>query len=245
MGVVELFNRSEREPAVVIAQPISVHGLAFNEDALPSLPLGRGLAAVEAPAPALLPSSVLPSRELGEEELVALWQAATPRARAATGLLLSGLSAEEVVEFAMEDLELASRRAHVRGASPRELVLLPATADALRACDAPGGRLYGGIGDAIAEREALEADLLCAAHDAAIARADEVTPEALRHAYLLHLVRQGARMSDITAIAGRLSPHVISAYATYAPPGMRVALDATRAAFPFLERLGSEPEAPA
>jgi hypothetical protein len=60
-----------------------------------------------------------------------------------------------------------------------------------------------------------------------------VTPEALRHAYLLHLVRQGVRMSDITVVAGRLSPGLISAYAAYAPPGTRVALDATRAAFPL------------
>jgi uncharacterized protein involved in exopolysaccharide biosynthesis len=237
MGLVELFNRSEREPGVLIAQPISVQGLPLGHAAAMALPGNQAGPALEPPPAALLGAHPLPVRELGEAELAALWHAATPAARAAIGLLLSGLSPEEVVAFDPADVDGAAGRVRVRGASARELAVPSAVVTALGACDGASGRLYVGGADAGGGREALEADLLCAAHDAELARPEDVTPATLRHAYLLHLVRQGARMSDVAAIAGRLSPGTISAYAGYAPAGARVALDPARAAFPLFARL--------
>jgi uncharacterized protein involved in exopolysaccharide biosynthesis len=235
MGLVELFNRSERQPGVLIAQPISVHGLALDRDRAPALPKAEELRLAEQKT-ALLPASVLPDVELRDAELTALWDAASPRAQAAIGLLLSGLSPDEVVQVEAGQLDAATGRLRVAGASAREIALPRAVAAAARLAAEAGGRLYPGA-DAAAAREALDADLLCAAHDAGLAEADTVSPDVLRHAYLLHLVRQGARMSDVTAIAGRLPPAVISAYAGYAPAGPRIALDATRAVFPLLDRL--------
>lgn len=236
MGLVELFNRSERQPGVLIAQPISVHGLPLDRERAPALPKAESAPALgDARAP-LLAASVLPAVELREDDLAALWHAAATRARAAIGLLLSGLAPEEVTQVDVAAADLASGRVRVPGASAREVALTPAVTAALRAACASGGRLYEGA-DAAAAREALDADLLCAAHDAGVADADAITPEVLRHAYLLHLVRQGARMSDVTALAGRLPPAVISAYAGYAPAGPRVALDPSRAAFPLLGKL--------
>jgi uncharacterized protein involved in exopolysaccharide biosynthesis len=243
MGVVELFNRSEREPGVLIAQPISVHGLPVERDVAPTLPRAQGAPSLDRPSAALLPDSVLPARELDDQELAALWHAAAPRAKAVIGLLLSGVSTEEIVNLTVADVDAPSARVRVRGASPRELTVQPAVADALGKCPLTTEGLYGEAASASAAREALEADLLCAAHDAGLEGASEITPEGVRHAYLLHLVRQGARMSDITALAGRLSPALISAYAAYAPGGTRVALDATRAAFPLLARLAGAPNA--
>jgi integrase len=219
---------------VLIAQPISVHGLALDRDRAPALPKAEELRLAEQKT-ALLPASVLPDVELRDAELTALWDAASPRAQAAIGLLLAGLSPEEVGQLEAAQLD-PTGRLRVAGASPREIALPPAVAAVARRATEAGGRLYPG-GDAAAAREGLDADLLCAAHDAGLAEADTVTPEVLRHTYLLHLVRQGARMSDITAIAGRLPPAVISAYAGYAPAGPRVALDAARAVFPLLDRL--------
>ncbi|MCU0259056.1 MAG: hypothetical protein MUF56_08535 [Solirubrobacteraceae bacterium] len=242
MGLVELFNRSEREPGVLIAQPISVHGPSLGHAAAPALPGGQVGPALASPPAALLGAHPLPVRELGEDELAALWQAATPAARAAIGLLLSGLSPEEVVAFDLADADAGAGRVRVRGATVRELPVQPPVLAALAACPGSGGRLYAGGADAGGAREALEADLLCAAHDADLARPEDVTPEALRHAYLLHLVRQGARMSDIAALAGRLSPATISSYAGYAPAGARVALDPARAAFPLLARMAATPQ---
>lgn len=241
MGLVELFNRSERQPGVLIAQPISVHGLALDRERPPALPRSEDLRALGEQKAPLLAASVLPALELRDDELAALWSAAAPRAQAAIGLLLSGLSPEEVAQLDAAQLDAAqldagAGRVRVSGASAREIALPPAVAAAVHRAAGAGTRLYE-TGDATAAREALDADLLCAAHDAALADADAVTPEVLRHAYLLHLVRQGARMSDVTALAGRLPPAVISAYAGYAPAGPRVALDPEKAVFPLLARL--------
>jgi len=235
MGLVELFNRSERQPGVLIAQPISVHGLALDRERAPALPKAEELRLAEQKAP-LLAANVLPALELSDDELGALWSAAAPRAQAAIGLLLSGIAPEEVAQLDAAQLDAGAGRVRVSGASAREIALPPAVAAAVQRATAACSRLYE-TGDATAAREALDADLLCAAHDAGLADADAVTPEVLRHAYLLHLVRQGARMSDVTALAGRLAPAVISAYAGYAPAGPRVALDPAKAVFPLLARL--------
>jgi integrase len=236
MGLVELFNRSERQPGVLIAQPISVHGLALERERAPALPKAEGVQALGEQKAPLLAANVLPALELRDDELEALWSAAAPRAQAAIGLLLSGLSAEEVAQLDAAQLDAGAEYVRVSGASAREIALPHAVAAAVQRATGACTRLYE-TGDTTAAREALDADLLCAAHDAGLADADAVTPEVLRHAYLLHLVRQGARMSDVTALAGRLAPAVISAYAGYAPAGPRVALDPAKAVFPLLARL--------
>ena len=64
-----------------------------------------------------------------------------------------------------------------------------------------------------------------AAYDAGLDGADELTPRALRHTYLVYLLRQGIRFADIGRIVGRLPPQELAAYMRYAPSQPRLPLE--------------------
>ena len=66
---------------------------------------------------------------------------------------------------------------------------------------------------------------MCAAYDAGLADAHEVTPAILRHTYVAFLLQQGARFADIGRIVGRLPQEELSAYMRLAPAQARVPLE--------------------
>jgi hypothetical protein len=70
------------------------------------------------------------------------------------------------------------------------------------------------------------ADLvMCAAYDAGLSDAHEVTPAILRHTYVAFLLQQGARFADIGRIVGRLPQEELAAYMRFAPAQARVPLE--------------------
>ena len=71
-------------------------------------------------------------------------------------------------------------------------------------------------------RDSVNAQLLCAAHDAGVERANEVTADSIRHTYLAFLVRQGIRFADLTQLVGNLPSEVLGPYSALAPVGPRV-----------------------
>lgn len=78
---------------------------------------------------------------------------------------------------------------------------------------------YGGDGaPAIAFAELLHRIGLLAI-DAGIAHAAEVDAETLRQTYLIYLVRQGARLTELEQIAGPMAAAELQRYAAYAPGG--------------------------
>jgi hypothetical protein len=70
-------------------------------------------------------------------------------------------------------------------------------------------------------RDAVDAQILCAAHDAGIEQPMQVNAASLRHTYLAFLVRQGIRFSDLTRVVGPLQAEVVGAYSALSPQGMR------------------------
>jgi site-specific recombinase XerD len=66
---------------------------------------------------------------------------------------------------------------------------------------------------------------MCAAYDAGLPDAHEVTPAILRHTYVTFLLQQGARFGDIGRIVGRLPQEELAAYMRLAPAQMRVPLE--------------------
>jgi hypothetical protein len=65
----------------------------------------------------------------------------------------------------------------------------------------------------------LEARLCLLAHDAGLSRPDEVTAAALRQSYLAFLARQGARLTELEQVAGRVGAAELARYAPLAPSG--------------------------
>jgi len=82
--------------------------------------------------------------------------------------------------------------------------------------------LSGGLPVWIADKpglfEDLAACLLCASHDSGLPNPLELSAEAIRHSYIIYLVRQGLRLSDLEQIVGYVDPIAISEYSTYSPP---------------------------
>lgn len=225
MWFVELFNRAPAPPpTLVVAQPIGGLGYRGPQPAPLGEPAAPGLAGA---APALLEAQAALPRELERDELLALLRAATEEVRVAILLLLHGLSREEALALDWHAVALERRQLRVDGDAPRTLALQEALADRLARCaPRPGSPVLVAPGGGPLDGAALDAELLCAAHDGGLAEPAEVDAAALRHTYIAFLVRQGIRFADLAQLVGRLPPEEMAAYSRLAPAGPRQPLEA-------------------
>ena len=77
----------------------------------------------------------------------------------------------------------------------------------------------------------------CAAHDAGLMNAGEVTSETLRYTYLAYLVRQGARLAEIGELIGRIPPAAYREYGLLSPPGPGLPMEEIDPVYPVLRDL--------
>lgn len=230
--LVEFFSRPL--PASTIAQqhwwPVPV-GHEAGSASHPLLAAER----VRLPAPDPEP------RELTDAEIAALLRGTNDDGRLILMGLLSGLSVEEIVALDWDRIDLDAGTIQVTGNSARTLPLNDPLRHLIAARRAPlpqpEGTLLrspsGGpwpLGD-------IHSLLMYAAYDAGIDGADEVTPRALRHAYLVYLLRQGIRLADIGRIVGHLPPEELTAYMRFAPSRPRLPLDQIDLVLPALRDL--------
>lgn len=234
MWLVELFNRPEPQPSVVIAQPVMPGLLLPGAPEPVALQMARS-PALEGPAHALLAQQPTLPRELTQDEVGALYRAADADSRLAVLLLLNGLSPEEALALRWGDIDLDKRVIRVGGQAGRELGLNDTVATLLAARVAPAEIpvLATRKGAAVTVSD-LGTRTLCAAHDAGIERAAEVTPGCLRHTYIAFLVRQGIRFSDLADLVGPLPTEVLAAYSALSPAGHRIPADAVQRVYPSL-----------
>ena len=237
VAIVEIFNRPEPRPPIVLAQPVIggavlqggsyAPGLGFNP---PPMLQGSDRPLLERPA-------VMP-RELSTEESASLLGAADPDTRLAMALLLSGISPEEALDLRWRDVDREGAVVHVGGECARMVRLNAVAAGHFaaesRMPDAPA--LRGPAGRPVT-LDSLSTQLINAAHDAGLERVHEITPQALRHTYIAFLVRQGVRFADLAQIVGQLPAATLSAYSALAPTGARLARESINYVFPGLERL--------
>ena len=239
MWLVELFNRSEPQPSVVVTQPVFAGALAHHPQQAMGFAHTRPEALTVTEMPLLTRARSLP-RELTLDESAALLRAADPDARCALALLFSGLSPEEAIALRWQHLDPATGTLRIGGGAGRTVQLAAGAArlfvheagnDDLPVLPGPSG---GG-----ATLESLNAQLLCAAHDAGLERVQDVGPAAVRHSYIAFLVRQGARFADLTRWVGPLDADLLSAYSALAPPGVRLDGASIRRDFPALDGIES------
>ena len=213
---VELFARTLAPPAsttVVMPQPWFGHALPANTPAL----LGGG--AVDAgqhPVPQLTAQQALP-RELTQEEVGALLAAADDQALALCALMLFGLTVDEVRTLTVGDFNPGSGQLAVRGASARELVLPDWLVENLTAIahTNPKRPLFYTTQDEPVAAAEIATHVTYAALDAGLEEPTAVTPEALRHTFILHLLRHNVRFAQIPPLAGHLTPEELKAYANF------------------------------
>ncbi len=220
---VEFFNRVETPPpgpsTVIIPQPwgpgafAGVNaGLAGPSGSVPQVLTGQASQAPFAQLPQAQP------RELAADEVAQLLQAAAPDHAAVLICLLCGLTVDEVIALRGADVHPEEGVLRVTGESPREVVLSPDWLQTLKnhALDPEAPLFSDGKGLPL-QPEDVQAMVTSSAHDAALAQPESMTPQALRHTYIVFLVRQGCRFSDLGRLVGRLSAEALNALGAVAP----------------------------
>jgi len=230
MWLVELFNRTEPQPGVVMVQP-QMRGTSYERrvDALPRQSSGL----LDRPEPPLLTAPPALPRELERAEVTALLQASDDPTRIAVLLLLNGFTAEEAVAARIDDVDFARGVIRIRGPEAREVAVsdMLRAALAARATHDAGAPLVG-QSTRLAARENIDAQILCAAHDAGLEDPTTVDAACLRHTYVAYLVRQGIRFADLSSLVGELPAPLLGAYTGYAPPGPRVSRERIQTSYP-------------
>ena len=135
--------------------------------------------------------------------------------------LFTGLTVEEIVGLRWDDLDLGAGTIKVPGRSTRILHLTETLRDLIST-----RRAAQQLTPSPASTADEAGDLvMCAAYDAGLPDAHEVTPAILRHTYVAFLLQQGARFADIGRIVGRLPQEELAAYMRLAPAQARVPLE--------------------
>lgn len=232
----EFLTRSPRQSAASglqslfypVPSPQNLPRTTVNE-----LPLDQPVAALEHH----------PIRELSRSELAALLAAADHTTRLLIGFLLSGLSLEEATALRWQHIDLRTQRIDLSDQTNRTLSL-PAPLQELIAKLAP--EPVGSNAPVWQDQEGrtltvqdLSALISCAAHDAGLSNPSEITPQVLRHTYLVFLVRQGVRLADLKSIVGHQPPAALAAYTTFSPPGPGLPLDQIEHIHPALNHISA------
>ncbi len=164
--------------------------------------------ALEEPAPAL--EAPFP-RELTRGELESLLDRADLRTRQSIALLLSGLTPDEIIRLDASHFDLAQGKLST---PPPDRRLIPLSPRLLTWLSASGGSPL-----APTSREELTKLIYLTAVEARLAEPEMVTPEAIRHTYLVYLIRQNLRLSELEKAAGTMTLTQLSAYGRLLPPG--------------------------
>jgi succinoglycan biosynthesis transport protein ExoP len=168
-------------------------------------------------------------RELTTEELKELLNASSLKGKQLIGLLLSGLTLEEAASLQADQIDSEKGIIALAHSSHRTLHLNRP----LKSLFTQSGGNPVWITESNRSTEDLAACLLCAALDLGVDPL-EFSAEAIRHSYILYLVRQGLRLSALEEIVGYIEPLAISEYSTYAPAQKGRSIDAIELLHPAL-----------
>ncbi len=157
-------------------------------------------------------------RELTAPEVEALWRSADPPGRLGLALLLSGLTPEEAAAFRPSDFDSDGGLLSVGGSGERKIPVPAAWAPLL------------------AETRPVPADLdahiRLLAYDTGLPYPEQVDAAAVRHSYILFLVRQGARLRELEKRIGPMPAQALTAYGPHSPKGAGRPLDDVEACYP-------------
>ena len=153
------------------------------------------------------------AREMSNQEFDILIHAANNKGKQLITLLLSGLSPEEISLLRKDAINNANDTLNIKGASPRSIPLNPV----LKTLFSDNNYMMG-TPDQPLTTEEITSMLLCSVIDAGLAGPNEINAEAIRHSYIIYLVQQGMRLSDLELIIGGISSTELSSYGNYSPP---------------------------
>ena len=153
-------------------------------------------------------------RELNDSELSTLLEASDIKARQLIALLMSGLNLEEIVRLTREDIDFNNDVININGENQRSIPLnraLKSLFEQTEPCPA------WNKGQQAISLETLKAILVYAAVDAGLTETQDITADVISHSYILYLVKQGIRLSELEQIIGHVEPSALSQYSRYSP----------------------------
>ena len=149
--------------------------------------------------PVQMLQQVMP-RELTQSDVAALFMVADPQTKEILGLLLNGLSADEIASLTDDAFDLENQRIHIiarnRYLDMNRLAATLFTSESLKAWRQS---------IALTSQE-IDALLTCAAIDGRLEAPEHFNTEMIRFTYMLFLVRQGIKLSDLSKVFGAISP---------------------------------------
>lgn len=154
-------------------------------------------------------------REISSQEINALLRTANDKTKLLVALLMSGVTLEEISAIQENDVDFDQDQLMIAGSSPRTIPLSQTVK--LLFADLDFG-LANPSGTPLTSDE-LAALLACAVIDAGLPTADEMNADSFRHTYIIYLVKQGIRLSDLELVMGYIAPTELSSYRAYSPLG--------------------------
>jgi len=152
-------------------------------------------------------------RELSDEDLSLLLEASDIKAKQLIALLLSGLMLDEIRKLRREHIDFEQEVITIRGDNQRIIPInqaLRALFEHIEPCPTWDKNKEVSI-------TTLEAILVYAAVDSGLTEPQEITAACISNAYILYLVKQGIRLSEIEQITGYIDPTELSKYSRYSP----------------------------
>lgn len=194
LSAVIIIDYLNREPLPMPAPaPMNLGGIHLHHQAQPMLDLTPPQSRVAyEPAKALPVANI--SRALTHEEVLALYLAADPHIKLIIGLLLNGLSLSEIVSLQPDNLD-----------TQNALILIPGRRNLMMTRQVAQLLAQEGPVNTWPTLEDIETLLCCAAIDSGLRNPEQINAETLRYAYMLFLVEQGIKLTDLTKIVGSLS----------------------------------------
>ncbi|MGR8929395.1 MAG: GumC family protein [Gammaproteobacteria bacterium] len=150
-------------------------------------------------------------RVLQNDEVLTLYQAVEPPMKWIISLLMNGLSLTEITSLEPEDLDLKSLMIIVPG---RRNVLMTRRVADLLTSPLPVEQWP--------KEDEINALLCCAAIDSGLDNPQEINAETVRYTYMLYLIGQGIKLTELTKVVGPLSAEVLLELGKFSPkkPGL-------------------------
>ena len=171
-------------------------------------------------------------QELNVNEIDELLESSDIKAKQLISLLLSGLSLGEISRLTGVDFDFNNNSINISGEENRSIPLNPALKTLFEHIE-PCPVWFRG--ESIAVKK-LEAILIYASVDAGLAESQNITADSLSYSYILYLVKQGIRLSELVQVIGDVDPGMLSQYSRYSPEKKGLPLGEINLLYPALEK---------